>query len=381
MFKRLLIFLKVPAAIRTEYWRESIQKNSLSLLVVCIIVFGAELYNIARVLFWSHSGLGTVNNRIYFFMYCALLAIAAVWLLLQRSLRTASLKAQWGAQYAVILLMLLWHVCLNAYDLMQSPDAGTAIFTTAILGLGVFIQMPSPFSAIGFGLGYGVFLLMVGPILDAGAKINLTITFTVALAVSFTSSHHAVVSLTQRQEISQINAQLAELVQKDPLTGLLNKAAFQRRAAQALMQADAAHPLALAILDLDDFKAVNDSCGHPCGDYVLMETALKLRTVYSGIAEIGRIGGDEFAVLLPACRDRQLIEALGRQLIQEISGMRWHGRLLDTQCSIGICQVRQPGVSYEQLYQEADSALYEAKGSGKGCCRFHILDNGKSSVR
>ena len=71
-------FLRIPPEIREEFWQNSLQKNRLSLLVICIMIFGMELYNMARVLFLSSSGLGTLNNRIYFGMYCSLLLAAAL---------------------------------------------------------------------------------------------------------------------------------------------------------------------------------------------------------------------------------------------------------------------------------------------------------------
>ena len=83
-------FLRIPPEIREEFWQNSLQKNRLSLLVICIMIFGMELYNMARVLFLSSSGLGTLNNRIYFGMYCSLLLAAALSLALLQLTRRAS---------------------------------------------------------------------------------------------------------------------------------------------------------------------------------------------------------------------------------------------------------------------------------------------------
>ena len=175
---RLREFFQVPGEIRREFWQETLQKNSVSLLVVCVMIFGMEAFNMARVLFWSDAGLGTRNNRIYFGMYCALWASAAA---------------------------------------------------------------------------YGTLLLSAGGALDSGAWVNLTITAVVALAVSLTRCRHAAVMLSQRPEISRINRRLHLLLQKDPLTGLLNKAAFQQEGERVLAQGAAA----FYMVDLDDFKAVN----------------------------------------------------------------------------------------------------------------------------
>ena len=80
----LLKFLSVPEALRTEYWQDTLQKNRRSLFVICLMIFVMELFNIVRVLFWSKSGLQSVNNRIYFGFYCALIAAAALYLALDK---------------------------------------------------------------------------------------------------------------------------------------------------------------------------------------------------------------------------------------------------------------------------------------------------------
>ena len=370
MCKQMIDFLTIPPAIRTEYWKEALRKNKISLHVICIIIFGAELFNIFRVLFLSRSDLDTRNNRIYFGMYCAPIAIAVLALVLQHVVRKAERSLQWAVQYGSILLIFLWHVCLNAYDLTRDPAAEFTIFVTAVLGIAIFIQMPSLFSAACLGTGYALFLALAGDALESGEKVNLTITWVVALAISFTSSHHAVISLSQRREINQINAQLRRLLQKDPLTGLLNKKAAQTCVEQKLAQVSEGRPVALYMIDLDDFKKANDGYGHPCGDYVLMETAWKLRIIFPEAAGIGRIGGDEFTVVLTDVTDRRKLEQLGHQLIREISKISWKNQRLNISCSIGICLINQPKTPYEQAYRRADRCLYEAKWQGKGCCRL-----------
>ena len=375
MKQRLREFLSVPASIRTEFWQDTLQRNRLSLLVISILIFGMELYNMARVLFWSTSGLGTLNNRIYFSLYCALWLAAALSLLLQRLLRRAAVRTQWAVQYGSVLFFLLWHVCLNAYDLVRNPDAEVTIFTTAILGLSVFIQMPGLFSFIAYGAAYGVFLTLAGPLLSEGTRLNLTFTAIVALAVSLTSCRHAVIMILQRQEISQMNLQLQVLLQKDPLTDLLNKTAFEDCVAYQLERLDRRHTIALVMVDLDDFKGINDRYGHPCGDDVLRATARNLQAVFPEAAGIGRVGGDEFAVALWLSDSCEALEADCRRLIGLQSAVRWQeAEALGVRCSIGVCCASRPGLTYDLLYRAADDALYQAKAAGKGRCCLRRLD-------
>lgn len=360
--------LWISRDIREEFLREAVRKNHLALLIISLIIWGVELYNIARVLFWSKSGLQTLNNRIYFGMYLSLIVIAALWAAAGPLLRRADAKVQWAWQYAAILLIFLWHVTLNTYDLYQNPAAGVTVFTTAILGLAILIQMPPVYSLIGFGLGYGVFQFAAARFLSDGERINLTITFVVALAVSQVNAYHAVVSLRQQRQITQINGQLKELLQLDPLTGLLNKTAIACRAEQCLTNVEKTGGVTLIIIDLDDFKYINDHYGHPCGDHVLTKMAESMRLVFPKTAELGRIGGDEFAVFI----DRPLTEeeacALESKLLEKLRGIRWQGEAMPARCSLGVC-ICTCQRTYAQLYAQADRLLYEAKKEGKsrGC--------------
>ncbi len=365
-------FLRIPPEIRPDFWQDAIQRNRLSLLVICIMILGMDLYNIARVLLWSTSKLGTVNNRIYFGMYCALWLAAALYLLLQWRLRRARARVQWGLQYAMALFALLWHVCINAYDLFRDPAAETTIFITAVLGLAVFIQMPSWYSFLTYGAAYGLFMGLTWHILTSGDRLNLTFTTIVALAVSLTNCRHAVVTISQRREIDLMNQRLQVLVQTDPLTGLLNKTAFQRSVELHLSQAGQGTETALVIMDLDDFKSINDRFGHPCGDYVLKETALKLQALFPEAIGVGRIGGDEFAVAL-AGASPQSIEAAALQVVRDITFIHWRGADVGACCSLGVCRTSRPGIAYEALYGQADQALYRAKSEGKGRCLLQEL--------
>ena len=121
------------------------------------------------------------------------------------------------------------------------------------------------------------------------------------------------------------------------------------------------------MIDMDNFKTVNDRYGHPCGDYILEQTAASMRRIFSGRHEaVGRIGGDEFAVLLPDAPEGPVLEELSMQLIKSVQGILWNGRSVDACCSIGIVRVARRGVAFERLYEEVDEVLYAVKRSQKG---------------
>lgn len=367
MREKLKEFFAVPANIRQEFWQDTVQKNRLSLIVISIMIFGMELFNMARVLFLSNAGLGTWNNRIYFSMYCILFLSAAVYLLLQYVLRNSGEKLQWRLQIAAVAFFFLWHIGLNAYDLVRDPEGETYIFVTAVVGLAMFIQMPWLCGTVYFGAGYGLFMLLNAPVLEEGVIINLTITTIVALAISYTRSRHAVIELSQRKEIRRMNTRLEQLLQRDPLTGILNKRAFENCAVCAF-QEGSGEKLALFMLDLDDFKTVNDRYGHPCGDYVLKETAERLAEFFSDAVCVGRVGGDEFAALIPGNDSAEELQARGEKFIRLFSEVNWQGESIRVSCSAGMILAGGGTLSYEEIYKKADEALYEAKRSGKGCC-------------
>lgn len=372
----LLSKLQIPGYIRQEFLQESARKNDFSLRIIAVIIFAVELFNIARVVIWSQAGLGTRNNRIYFAMYCALILIAVLWLVLRRSLKGAAVERQWAAQYVVATMMLLWHMGLNTYDLYRDSAAGTSILTTSLLGLALLIQSPPLYSTIQLTVSYLLFQVIMAPLLDAGDRLNLTITFVVALAVSLAQAHHVSVMLKQQKQIVEMNDKLQELVHQDPLTGLLNKTTVECWAEQVLHGLEhtgKSSGLTLFLVDLDEFKGINDRYGHPCGDHVLVETAEAIRRVFPDAVCLGRIGGDEFSVLYDRPLTETQVIALDRRLGEQLGEIHWLNQPMDVQCSTGVCICTRPQI-YQQLYAETDYMLYQAKKAGKGRCCVRQLE-------
>jgi len=167
-------------------------------------------------------------------------------------------------------------------------------------------------------------------------------------------------------DLSAANERLFELATIDPLTGCANRRHFVERANDLLAlsrRLDA--PICLAIMDLDEFKHVNDSHGHPAGDAVLRMVGRASRGHIRATDLLGRIGGEEFALLMPNTdvagahhfADR-LRDAIGTESV-DIGN-----RLVRITVSLGLAEIR-PGESFEQLYARADAALYAAKEAGR----------------
>ncbi len=152
----------------------------------------------------------------------------------------------------------------------------------------------------------------------------------------------------------------------DSFTGLLNKVSIDHYGKNWLKNLSAkGQKLAMMILDMDDFKNINDTYGHPCGDYVLKQVADLLLRYAPKDAKVGRLGGDEFIVLLETSDSTAHIYEYAEKVIHSVTDILWDGHKVQAKCSIGFAVTSEPGWSYEKLYKCADDALYTAKKNGK----------------
>ncbi len=175
----------------------------------------------------------------------------------------------------------------------------------------------------------------------------------------------AIAALGRRFEDLQ-TAQLQFLARHDPLTGLCNRREFDERLGQALARADRyQHRPALLFIDLDGFKAVNDQYGHGVGDDVLRGIAHVLDAQTRRTDAAGRIGGDEFVVLLEDGNDEKSAERYAERLLSELVATETeHVAPIAVRASIGIALFPDDGRTIESLTRAADSAMYDAKQHG-----------------
>lgn len=170
-------------------------------------------------------------------------------------------------------------------------------------------------------------------------------------------------------EARREEARLRTASQTDPLTQLLNRSGFEEGARQ-LLAAAPGRRLALLCLDLDRFKPVNDQHGHPTGDALLKAVALRLRHALRPGDLVGRLGGDEFTVLLPQLHDDAAAAAVSAKLLNALSAPYHIGALeLEIGVSIGFCVATTGAIELAPLVAQADAQLYEAKRAGRGCWR------------
>jgi diguanylate cyclase (GGDEF)-like protein/PAS domain S-box-containing protein len=154
----------------------------------------------------------------------------------------------------------------------------------------------------------------------------------------------------------------------DPLTGLANRRAFLDSLETALVRAaDGGAGGALLLLDLDDFKDVNDSLGHQAGDSVLVELASLLRDEFGTRAEISRLGGDEFAILLPDTTDNGA-RTISRGLLDKLRARAFDTKtsgMINLTVTLGLVSYPRDGSTVDELMSRVDLALYEAKALGR----------------
>ena len=173
---------------------------------------------------------------------------------------------------------------------------------------------------------------------------------------------------TDLTEQRRSEREISRLAKFDSLTGLPNRAMMRQTLEEALR--NAAHRqkgCALFLIDLDRFKNVNDTLGHPIGDALLRQVADRLKSVMGNHGQVGRLGGDEFQAVLPGTVDLGLLESLARTLIEQVSRPYMiEGHKVTIGASAGIA-IGDPGrACADALVRNADLALYAAKADGRG---------------
>jgi diguanylate cyclase (GGDEF)-like protein len=255
------------------------------------------------------------------------------------------------------LAALLTHVNSDANDNGHEGVAAVEVYVPLSAGaparrVGV-LELYLPYAPISRDVTAGLHQVYV----DLGA--GLAVLYLVLFAIT------ASVSRGLRREAA-LNAFLAH---HDTLTELPNRTLFHRRAEQALTAgARAGKPLAIAIIDLDHFKEVNDTLGHHNGDRLLSELAQRLDSSMRPYDTIARLGGDEFGVILRDAGDAEQVLWRLRGVIDdeiEVSGLP-----LSVQASIGFVLAPEDGGDVDSLLQRADVAMYVAKAQHNGVMRY-----------
>ncbi|MCX7677331.1 MAG: EAL domain-containing protein, partial [Alteraurantiacibacter sp.] len=179
--------------------------------------------------------------------------------------------------------------------------------------------------------------------------------------------------LTERKRSQEEVARLANF---DSLTGLANRFRITLELERILTNPHRNNrECAIFLLDLDRFKHVNDTMGHPAGDALLKQVAQRLERAIGKMGQVGRLGGDEFKVVLPGRHSRQMLADLAREVIHSLSQpYAIEGQRVIIGASVGIAVAPEDGESTDNLVRNADLALYAAKDGGRGRYHFYAQD-------
>lgn len=175
--------------------------------------------------------------------------------------------------------------------------------------------------------------------------------------------------LTERRRSQESANRLARY---DSLTGLANRFTMSQSLEKILTaQQHSNRYCTLFLLDLDRFKQVNDTMGHPAGDGLLKQVAQRLERTVGKMGQVGRLGGDEFKIIIPTRVERDKLAALGRDIINSLSQpYSIDGQRVIIGASVGIAIAPDDGANSEEIIRNADLALYAAKDGGRG--RYHF---------
>lgn len=197
---------------------------------------------------------------------------------------------------------------------------------------------------------------------ELGGLADLAFGLEAIIALRFLSSSHA-------QALARVES-LHKAAHIDALTQLLNRQGITDMAHHAYTRCRLeGRPFAIALLDLDNFKRINDSYGHEAGDAALVTAAQRLRMALRSADFVGRWGGEEFLVLIPSAEQEELA-VIGQRLVEAVHGEVQHGShrfLVTTSVGVAGTPACQPRFELNALVRRADSALYAAKAAGRNC--------------
>jgi diguanylate cyclase (GGDEF)-like protein/PAS domain S-box-containing protein len=185
----------------------------------------------------------------------------------------------------------------------------------------------------------------------------------------------AVLVIKDISEMRALTNELAHQARHDSLTGLLNRREFENRLEQTIHEIRRYHDEQawFCYLDLDQFKIINDTCGHLAGDELLKQIAFKLISITRDVDHIGRMGGDEFTIVLKRC-DKITASKIMERVRNELHDMRfcWDNKCFTVTVSIGIVEITPQSGNVYDVLKAADTACYIAKEEGRN--RIHLFD-------
>ena len=346
---------------------------------ICLALIGMQLFSRSFLELPQRWRLGNMVS-LGLAGFFALLGVASVWLPYSVATPLASRAVLFGVLWIIAAAIVMLRrgyrparIFLLAWSLFLG---GTAAFTLLAFGM-----LPKTFwTHNGVQVGSALEMLLLSLALGSryaalrNENIRVVQQANEELERSVTARTHEL--RKTMAQLGEANVQLREYSRRDPLTGVYNRRHF-RDSLQAMLErrGGAAQPLALLLLDLDHFKAINDTHGHLAGDECLTAVARTMRDVVEprgGL--VARFGGEEFVVLLPGLNAQEALQvAEAIRLRVQQTPVPWKDRSIRVSASIGVHTVSGVrDMPPEEAIRIADEALYRAKDDGRNCVRYAL---------
>jgi diguanylate cyclase (GGDEF)-like protein len=258
---------------------------------------------------------------------------------------------------AIVAVGLVLITLIAYFDYLTGPRVLLNIFYLLPVML---VAWACGSSACGLIIAVGTFL--VGPI-EAMMTDFRDVSLPVAVWNGAVRLSVFCIVLLLMSRVRKLMSKLEEQALADELTGLANLRALRETAAVEIERSRRFdHPLSLAYLDIDDFKAVNDRVGHAAGDRVLVALASVAKATMRSVDMVARVGGDEFVILMPETGDETALPLADRLCAALSRAVKVEG--VPVTCSIGLASFKRPPASVEEMLAAADELMYEAKAAG-----------------
>lgn len=360
--KELVNYLRQRAVMRSNYFdanRQGIAANNLRALGYysgCLVVLIVVLLGVAMLLL--------EDFRVTWHYLFSLGAAVVYFVLVAVCRRHAAVLSPTTIQALCAGFLLLVLGCCTMLDVVASPMRGASFVPVLLSVLPVLLVLPYKILSPLLGMAAVVFVALCY-IYKPQAIAELDAFNSLFGLLAGTVTAHNTMELRLRD--SATKQRYKRLGTIDALTGVYNRAASTAYVRTFLAgRGTPPQPAAFLLLDIDNFKLVNDRLGHQRGDEVLVNLGQALLRTVRSHDVVGRLGGDEFVMLVKGIATTEALEALCERIQNAAAALSDEAGIVPLGCSIGAVLLHGQ-VSFEELYALGDKALYQAKRNGKGC--------------
>lgn len=361
MKKRMRTWLTpMPRNLREAFQQETTRQN-----LRCLIGISIALFLIALVLLVLEDSFLAIGPVIFAFLIASLLQIPLFFVTFRyrKKIKRVLIQAQ-TLLYLFSIILFGIHLTLR----QQTLPGVAPLFLTAILAMAAILYLDAQTGTLVFAFAGSLFILWYPSFqLDATVVFITRVTMSVIVFLTWLLNRMIyrmkVQAFQLEGALKEKDRVLDEMNQRDPLTGLDNHtSSFRKLYEEAAKAKRIGYPISLILCDIDDFKTINDTFGHPAGDHVLLRISQTIRATLRTTDIVGRYGGEEFILILPdtdANEARVLSERLRLAMAKTTYDVDVHVTM-----SGGVSQY-DAGQTIDEWVRTTDRRLYEAKHEGK----------------